>query len=134
MSDETKHIPMTNEAENKEVREWIAHDGGSGFQAVGVIVKGPEFNGHIVLAEASALEKANARIKELRDKIEKDYVQIEYLVASEQQKRSLESKLSKAEALVELCERAFSRLNDDCLINWHLAGELLRAIKQWRKG
>jgi len=40
-----------------KARVWIANDGGSGFQAVGVIVKGPEFEGHIELVEYSALEE-----------------------------------------------------------------------------
>lgn len=61
---------MTND--KPAPREWIANDGGSGFQAVGVIVKGPEFTGHIVLVEASALtalQEKNAALKAQLEKV-----------------------------------------------------------------
>lgn len=46
-----------------EKREWIANDGGSGFQAVGVIIKGPEIPGHIILVSADYHDQIVAELK-----------------------------------------------------------------------
>lgn len=44
-----------------EPREWFLRDGGPGFQAIGIVVRGPEFEGHEHVVEYSAYDAAIAR-------------------------------------------------------------------------
>lgn len=48
-------------------REWFLHDGGPGFQAIGIVARGPELDdGHTHVIEYSAFE----RLKKAIDYIE----------------------------------------------------------------
>lgn len=78
---------MTNQ---KTPREWFIYDGGSGFQALGVVARGPEFSGHVEVIEHSAYlaektkreqweklaEETNVLLEEMRDSCSRDLIQV----------------------------------------------------------
>jgi len=52
----------------KDAREWFLRNGGSGFQPLGIVVKGPEFEGHVHVIEAAPVLAVIEKLTEMREK------------------------------------------------------------------